>query len=536
MIAPPPSLPSKIYSLTVALIGYSALAWALWRYPLTAQQWLYTVVLGILGLALSSIGTTFPGTNNYISIEPLAYYAAILSLNPAAAALVAVLPTLRWRLMNQQVTNWAALRNGAQYALMGLGGALVYQLTGGQVPLQAFTPSNLVALIGALITVRLINDIIILGAVGIRRGGRAAWLDRRNASRANWGVEALAYVPALLTALLYGKQEWAALAVWLCLVVATAFALNQLVRTRVEANRRLAELRALNAQMTAHEVREAALARHLSQAAEDMTGYAARMVGALHTQHTAMNQVTSTVEELAQQAGYIAEAAGAVDSTSEFALATAGRGRQAAAGSVVAMAELERNVEEMQIRMTTLEGRSRLIQRTLQTINGIARETHLLALNATIEAAGAGEQGRRFSVVATQINALADQALRAAGEIQDTVREIDAATSETRRVIEQGLVETRRYTGQVDEARQAMEGILGAVGRASEMAQQIRLATQQQTQASSHVSDALREIAGSLGMAGTEGAAVSSAADVLHQLADRLRQLDERMPSGSPAG
>ncbi|MDQ2806908.1 MAG: methyl-accepting chemotaxis protein [Chloroflexota bacterium] len=536
MASPSPALAGKIYALLIGLLGYGALAWAFWRYPLDGPQWIYTAVLSVLGIALSAIGTTLPVSDTYISIEPLAFYAAILSLNPAAAGLVAVLPIIRWRWAHPQVTHWIFLRNTAQTALMGLTGGFVYAAVGGQVPLHSFAPLNLLALTLALISVRLVNDAVLFGAVIIRLDWRAAWLGRRSAFRANWGVDALVYVPVLLTALLYGKHEWAALAVWLGVLVAAAFALYQLVRTRVEANRRLAELRDLNAQMTAHEVREAALARDLSQAAEDMTGYAGRMVGALHTQHTAMTQVTATVEELAHQAGYIAETAGAVDSTAELALVTAGRGRQAAAGSALALAELERNVEEMQIRMTTLEGRSRLIQRTLQTINGIAGETHLLALNATIEAAGAGEQGRRFSVVATQINALADQALRAAGEIQTTVREIDAATADTRRVIEQGLVETRRYTGQVDEAQRAMEGIVGAVGRASEMAQQIRLATQQQTQASSQVSEVLREIAGSLGTANNEGAAVSSAADVLHQLADRLRQLDERMPSGSSAG
>jgi len=78
----------------------------------------------------------------------------------------------------------------------------------------------------------------------------------------------------------------------------------------------------------------------------------------------------------------------------------------------------------------------------------------------------------------------------------------------------------------VDEARQAMEGILGAVGRASDMAQQIRLATQQQTQASSQVSDAMREIVGSMGTASSEGSAVSNAAEHLRRLADELRQLD----------
>ncbi len=536
MALPPPSLADKLYALTLGLIGASALVWAFWRYPLDEQQWRYTLVLSVLGLVLSTIGTTLPVSNTYISIESLAFYVAILSLNPAAAGLVALLPLIRWRWAMLNVTNWALMRNIAQSALMGITGGIVYQAVGGHVPLLGLAPGNLLALFFALISVRLVNDAVLFGLVGLRAGWQAAWLNRRSALAANWGVDALVYVPVLLTALLYGKQAWAALAVWLVLLVATAFTLYQLVLTRVEANRRLAELRDLNTQMNAHEMREAGLARHLSQAAEDMTGYAGRMVGALHTQHTAMTQVTATVEELAQQASYIAEAAGAVDSTAELALATAGRGRQAAVGSVAALVELEHNVEEMQSRMTTLEGRSRLIQRTLQTINGIAGETHLLALNATIEAAGAGDQGRRFSVVATQINALADQALRAANDIQSTVREIDAATAETRRVIEQGLTETRRYTGQVDEARQAMEGILSAVGRASDMAQQIRLATQQQTQASSQVSDALREIAGSLGAAGTEGAAVSSAADVLHQLADRLRQLDERMPALSPSG
>ncbi|MDQ2806907.1 MAG: hypothetical protein M3Z04_08350 [Chloroflexota bacterium] len=86
----------------------------------------------------------------------------------------------------------------------------------------------------------------------------------------------------------------------------------------------------------------------------------------------------------------------------------------------------------------------------------------------------------------------------------------------------------------MDDARRAMEGILGAVGRASDMAQQIRLATQQQTQASSQVSDAMREIAGSMGTATAEGAAVYTAAEGLRRLADELRHLDGR--EATPAG
>ncbi len=527
---------AKVYATVVALIGFSVFAWAFLRYPLSADQWLYVSVLGLLSIILNSIGATLPNTTSYVSLESMGFYAAALSLNPLAAAIIAAVPIFRWYATTAAATRWGLFRNLGHNALMGIGAALTYALAGGDVPLQHLTVRNVVALGVAVVGVRIINDGIVFGVALAAHGLRQARREFMEHQAVLWAVEVVVYVPALLTALLYGHKEWAALAVWLGVLVVAAFTLYQLVRTRVEAKRRLLELQTLNAQMIAYEAREATLARRLSQAADDMTGYAGRMVGALHTQHIAMTQVTATVEELAQQAGYIAEAASAVDSTSELALATAGRGRQAAAGSVQAMADLERNVQEMQTRMNALEGRSRLIYRTLQTINSIAGETHLLALNATIEAAGAGEQGRRFNLVATQINALADQALRAAGEIQSTVRDIETATTETRQVIEQGLVETRRYTGQVDEARQAMEGILGAVGRARGMAQQIRLATEQQTQASSQVSDAMREIAASLGSAGSEGAAVSSAADVLRQLAERLRQLDERMPVGRSVG
>lgn len=278
------------------------------------------------------------------------------------------------------------------------------------------------------------------------------------------------------------------------------------------------------------------MAGRLSQAAEELTGYASRLAAALHQQHAAVTEITSTVEELAQQARYIADAAGAVDSTSEAALVTASHGREAAAGSTQAMTALERHVQEMHERMGVLEGRSRLIRRALQTINNIADETHLLALNATIEAAGAGGQGRRFSVVAQQINALADQALRAAGDIQGTVREIETATADTKQVIEQGLTETRRYTGQVDEAQRSIEVILGAVGRASDMAQQIRQATEQQTQASGQVTDAIREIADSMGSASSEGATVYAAAANLRRMADELRRLDGASANGRHNG
>src|SRR3546814_15338718 len=81
-------------------------------------------------------------------------------------------------------------------------------------------------------------------------------------------------------------------------------------------------------------------------------------------------------------------------------------------------------------RIQALAATAQQIGDVITLIQDIAEQTNLLALNATIEAARAGEAGKGFAVVASEVKSLASQTARAAEEIRSQIEEIQSASRE----------------------------------------------------------------------------------------------------------
>jgi methyl-accepting chemotaxis protein len=73
----------------------------------------------------------------------------------------------------------------------------------------------------------------------------------------------------------------------------------------------------------------------------------------------------------------------------------------------------------------------------IQLIQAIASQTNLLALNATIEAARAGDAGKGFAIVASEVKNLASQTAQATEQISSQIATIQSATGETVTAISQ---------------------------------------------------------------------------------------------------
>jgi methyl-accepting chemotaxis protein len=162
----------------------------------------------------------------------------------------------------------------------------------------------------------------------------------------------------------------------------------------------------------------------------------------------AANQATAAVDASEQAAGNVQNVASAAE---ELGSSVSEIGRQVAqANSVVSEASAMASRSNEQI--GALAQAAQKIGDVVDLIKAIAEQTNLLALNATIEAARAGEAGKGFAVVASEVKSLANQTAKATEDIGAQVAGIQTSTKdavEAIRKIAATMDEINRFTSSI---------------------------------------------------------------------------------------
>ncbi|MDO8348143.1 MAG: methyl-accepting chemotaxis protein [Rugosibacter sp.] len=245
----------------------------------------------------------------------------------------------------------------------------------------------------------------------------------------------------------------------------------------------------------------ATLVRRLNDAAERVTHTTDRaqvisreLLAATETQAGEIRQVSSSVLATADSMGVVSVSA---QESAKVALASvdaAQRGASAVADSISGMNEIRGQIQETSKRIKRLGESSQEIGEIVELISDITEQTNVLALNAAIQAASAGEAGRGFSVVAEEVQRLAERSAGATKQIAALVKTIQTDTHDAVAAMEkstQGVVEGTKLS---DAAGQSLAEISSVSQDLAQRVTTIAGATQTQAKTATEVAVSMKSI------------------------------------------
>ena len=295
---------------------------------------------------------------------------------------------------------------------------------------------------------------------------------------------------------------------------------------RAEAARRAAEDKAV-AEKTASDEKVATARRTtMNKLADDFEKAVGDIVSTVSSASTeleaAAQTMTKTADETQQLSTIVAAASeeassnvGSVASaTEEMAASVHEISRQVQdssriAGEAVTQAQ---KTDERIAQLSTAAGR---IGDVLKLITAIAEQTNLLALNATIEAARAGEAGRGFAVVASEVKALASQTAKATEEIASQISDMQIATADS-------VAAIKEIGGTIGRISQIANAIAAAVEEQGAATQEIARNVQQAAHGTTEVVKNISSVSRGASETGTASGQVFTSAQALSKESNRL--------------
>ena len=265
--------------------------------------------------------------------------------------------------------------------------------------------------------------------------------------------------------------------------------------------------------------------KRLAASSNDILAATEQQASGAAEQAAAISETTATMEELASTYRQIAENADHVVRIAEASLGSAENGQHAVANTLEAMEEIKTRTRASAKRILALGEHSQQISQVLAIINSIADQTKILALNAAIEAARAGDAGKGFSVVATEIRKLAESVVESTGEISGIMTEIQSSANDLVISTEQELKQVQTGVDLAHTTGESLGSILELVEQTTVAAKEISAATQQQKSATDQVVKAMREVAAVAQQTAAGSRQVASSAEVLSGIARESSQV-----------
>ncbi len=284
------------------------------------------------------------------------------------------------------------------------------------------------------------------------------------------------------------------------------------VEKEAENEIKMRRARLLDDLARAFEAKVTELVGRLSSASSAMEGTAESMSSTA----TATNRQAALVAAASEQTSGNVQAV--ASATEELSSSITEIGRQVAQSTEIASRAVENARRTGDTARSLAEGAQK-IGDVVTLIQNIAEQTNLLALNATIEAARAGEAGRGFAVVASEVKSLAEQTAKATTEISEQVASIQTASDET-------VTAIRNVVDVITEIDQIGVAIASAIEEQGSATKEISRSVQEAARGTQEVNS---NISGVQQAADDTGGAAQEVLGAAEQLSSQSREIADEV-------
>ncbi len=232
----------------------------------------------------------------------------------------------------------------------------------------------------------------------------------------------------------------------------------------------------------------------VTRSTEDAKKLSAQMQETTQRQSREIAQTTSAINRMSMSIGQVSD--NAVESTevAKLALQSAQKGGDSVRNAIAGMNSIRDQIQETSKRIKRLGESSQEIGEIVELISEITEQTNVLALNAAIQAAAAGEAGRGFTVVAEEVQRLAERSAQATRRIGAIVKTIQSDTQDAVHAMELSTQGVVAGTSLSDTAGQALQDIESVSEKLAGLIQNISNATRSQAETANQAADNMRMI------------------------------------------
>jgi twitching motility protein PilJ len=235
-------------------------------------------------------------------------------------------------------------------------------------------------------------------------------------------------------------------------------------------------------------------ATRVTAATESAQRISGELLDATERQSHEIEEVGSTVERMAQQMTESSERALQSAQVARQSRDAAQKGTTAVEDTIRGMNDIREQIQETSKRIKRLGESSQEIGEIVELISDITEQTNVLALNAAIQAASAGEAGRGFTVVAEEVQRLAERSAEATKQIASIVKSIQTDTKDAVSAMETATRDVVEGAQLTDAAGQVLTEIERVSTETAELIEQISGDIQEQAATAGRVAGTMKDI------------------------------------------